>query len=342
MRLFLLILYILQFNQLFSQSETVLVDLAEFNGKSGTIEKPLDIKKIRKVLIENRFIKLQYNVVIKVEAQMLQPLPAFETLTTRMSTTECEALRKSYNDANSIARSKEPNANENELKKALEKLTEERRQSRCSDNELNKKIDKLIDSTKGSIDVNIDLKRREDLVIIITRGENVYKLILTSDDDSRWVINYGFAFTSRALEPKKYFIEGLGADSFKISKKKDYGILDLRFTPAIFFSYFLNKKLSKNFNHSLTGGVGFNTQTPVVFLGYNVMYNQNVGISFGLSFYEQQKLLGKYKENQILKEPLDEQQLYETLIFRPNFFLSFNFRFANNPFKTNNPAPATE
>lgn len=341
MRLLMLIFCTIQVNYVFSQSETVIVDLAEFNGKSGTIEKPLDIKKIRTVLLENKFVAFPYNAVIEVEAMMLPPIVInrFEPA----NTSACQDLLISYQNAYILATTTdEDNADEHELKKALQRLIDVKQNSPCVDASLNKKIEELFAQTKKTIAVNIDLQPRENLVITVTHGDKVFKMVFSGKQNSRWVINYGFAFTSRALEPKKYFLEDLGADSFKINKKKKYDILDLRFTPAIFFSYFLNKNLNKNFNHSLTGGLGFNTQTPVVFLGYNAMYNQNVGISFGLGFYEQQKLLGKYKENQILKEPLDEEQLYETLIFRPNLFLSFNFRFADNPFKATNPTPPTE
>jgi hypothetical protein len=161
-------------------------------------------------------------------------------------------------------------------------------------------------------------------------------MIFKSKQNSRFVLSYGFGFTSKKLEPQKYFLDELGTDSFRITKKDKYDLLDLRFIPTIFFSYFIDSNLNRPFNHSITAGLGFNTQTPVIFFGYNLMWHQNIGISAGICFYEQQKLLGNYKQGQILKQILEESQLYETNLFRPNFFISVNLRLADNPFKSTN------
>lgn len=338
-KLLFILVFLIKSSFVFSQKEKLIVDLAEFNGKSGTIEKPLHSKKIESIFITNKFSVLPYDVTINIEVAMLTPLslPAL-SLTGAGTMSPCTNLSNLYNSALTLANTNETTANERDLQDALEKLLAEQKRTTCADSSLNKSILKLVGSTTQEIGISLNVLPNQNITVLIRRGANVYKMIFRSEETSRFVLSYGFGFTSKKLEPSRYFTEELGTDSFRISKKVKYDLLDLRFIPSIFFSYFIDRNLNKTLNHSITAGLGFSTQSPVVFIGYNVMWHQNIGMSVGLSFYEQQKLLGHYKEGQILKQTLEDNQLYETSLFRPNIFITINLRLANNPFKSTSTA----
>lgn len=337
MRTLLLVFFLMEFNSVYSQSEKLVIDLAEFNGKSGTIEKPLQSKKIESILITNKFLGLSYDVSVDVQVAMLAPLSLPISSEVGAGTASpCAELLTIYKTTSDLSNTNDKTANERDLKEALGKLADEQKKNPCADASLNKSILNLVHNTSQEIGMSLNVQPNQEITVLIKRGDIVYKMIFKSEQNSRFVLSYGFGFTSKKLEPTRYFTEELGTDSFRISKKQKYNLLDLRFIPSVFISYFLDRNLNKSFNHSITAGLGFNTQTPVIFIGYNLMWHHNIGMSAGLSFYEQQKLLGQYKEGQILKQTLDDSQLYEMSLFRPNIFISINLRLADNPFKSAN------
>lgn len=310
------------------------LDLGQLNGnEKDPTTAPVRTMRLETIYLKNAFPRRSYIISVEVTPHLLPPL-SMAGLTS--SGSACTALEESFTAAYKFASEEDASKKEKDLRDTLKKLTDAVTRAGCTDNSLLNKI-KVLQANcvrEFTLPIPVDMTESNDYTVTVTTGERSFKYKFEGKSPGRWVMNYGFLFSSKRLEPVRYFLQQTGADSFQIKRRKKYGLPDLRFTPSIFFSYFLDRNLNKPWNNSLSIGLGFNTQSPVVSLGYNGMYNQNIGISVGLVFYEQDKLDGRYHEGQILKENLDESKLYEKSIFRPNLFLALNIRLGENPFKT--------
>lgn len=322
---------------IFGQTKSLTLDLGERNGnKSEVIKQTSKRLTIDTIYLKNSFPNRVYAVAVNVTPHILDPLDFIKDGgASASSQATCQSLLAKYTEVATLAEASEKDKSEKSLKAALVELDEEQKKSTCGDANLLKNIKDLKASTIRSftLQVPIYMDEDQDVTITITGGDKVFTYEFKGDGSRRWFLNYGFVFTSKSLDPREYFLQSNGDSKFTVSKKNKLSLIDLRYTPSIFYNLYLNKNLQKNFNHSLTGGLGFNTSTPVVSIGYNLMFNQNIGISTGICFYNQRRLNGRYHEGQILTESLDDDQLYDSH-FRPNIFFAVNFRLNEIPFKS--------
>jgi len=314
----------------------IVLDLGDLEGTEKTpATTPAFDRKVETIYLKNAFPKRNYIIAVDVTFRLI-PLPTMTSTTVPAvrSNPACEPLQKKYEEVYNWVTDENAAKTEKELKQKLTELATLQGNTRCTDPALLNNIAALFnDCTRAyPLPAPLQMQATNDYTITITTGDRTFKYLFQGKDRGQWVLNYGFLFSSRALEPSRFYTEQLGADSFQIRKKQTPNVLDLRFAPTVFFTWFPNKKLADTWNGSLSLGLGFNMQSPVVSLGYNLMYNQNIGFSTGVVFYEQQKLNGRYQESQIVKTNLEESQLYESSFFRPNLFLALNVRLGQNPF----------
>ena len=156
-------------------------------------------------------------------------------------------------------------------------------------------------------------------------------------------MTYGFAFNSLKNQEEFFTQSTSVADSFQIMKRGSNDWNDLQFTPAIFYSYLPYENREKKYYTSFTAGLGFDTESPVGFLGVSLFFRQNIGASLGFVFKKVNRLRGEYEEfngnlgapntNGIVREQLSFDQLHES-VYRPLIYFSIHFRFGKNPFVT--------
>jgi hypothetical protein len=287
------------------------------------------------ISISGMIPKIKY----KITLDQSERLPAAPSLTpTNTPTTACEKYTAALNKYDDF------------ITESFENKTEEKYY------EIIGEINKVLkDTCENDIQVNtaksivskytffqpykFTLSLSEDLTItVIRRNEN------DSEDYKKWVFNfktrdrgkflvtYGFAFAPKVWEPSKYYTKELAADSFCITKQTAPGKLEFTFLPTIFFNWLPSYQANRTFSWSLTGGIGANTDNFAVLAGGSVMYNQTIGLSLGITFYNQKRLLGQYSENDIVKTNLTDDQLYQTIIGM-NGYIAIIFRLSESPFK---------
>ena len=303
------------------------------------------------IILKNVVPPYQYSITIIKEVEMLPPLNfdplilnsnEYLSLTTNSKDKykDCDSLYKCMNtliefppDSNQLGGDKELiESDEKKLAKIVEKLEVELIKTACTDNNLKVKANGLLVSTKKVYAEDLDIGNDEKVTIFINRDSLTWTFIIEGDESGKWVTTYGFGFTS-SLERATYYTKQIPDSTvYQIFKTESTKFYDLNYIPAVFFSYFPSQSFNKSLNCGMTAGFGFDMSAPVVFLGCNVMYRQNIGISFGVAFQEQFVLRDQYKEKEIISITLDTEQLHKK-VYRPNIFISINFRFGENPFK---------
>jgi hypothetical protein len=130
-----------------------------------------------------------------------------------------------------------------------------------------------------------------------------------------------------------YFSKDNNDDTYTISEGSNRKKFE--YYPTLMFTWLPNKyfKKNKNFHLGLSGGIGYDFDTSLsVFIGPSIVYNENITISIGGAFHNQDRLLSQYSDGQIIAENLTFDQLHEAYI-RFNPYVSISFRLDNNPFK---------
>ncbi|MHA4844584.1 hypothetical protein ACX0G7_10490 [Flavitalea antarctica] len=320
-----------------SQTDKVPIDLAVFYNTSLTSPIPRNLNSIKAIVLSNAFPKRAY--LIKIDAiEVLHP-PLDKNDFAMMSTdgTKCPELEMLIKETSDWINKVTESNTEIELGKKLSDLKAKAAAINCTNQAILDNIKKLEEQCEREIPLPFELEiiASNNYIITVTSGTKIWTYTMQGKSHGQWVVSYGFLFSSRALEPQQYFLRQ-SADTFVITKRATPNVLDLRFAPTIFFNYFLNNRRDHPWNGSFSAGIGVNSASPVVSLGFNLMYRHNVGFSTGVVFYEQQKLDGSYHEGQGLKENIEESKLYEKGFFRPNLFLAINLRLGQDPFKKAN------
>lgn len=288
------------------------------------------------VILKNCIIGKKYS--IKVSRKMIELPPLSFNISGLTAAEEdvnpsCSTLLSQYNALKKLFVNANPNfklVDEKQVSKAVMDLGNELKKSVCDNSNLRNSSDSLINLCHKVIPQNIEVHSGEAVSIVVTRDEKVWTWELVGDNIGEWVMSFGFGFCSSSLEATKYHLEPVNDTStFKITKDSKPGVLDLSYIPAIFYSFLPATKYNSNYNWSLTAGLGFDLSAPVVFVGGGFMFHQNIGVSMGMAFQQQSKLLPQYTEGQILNSSLEKDQLHER-IYRPNLFIAINFRFDKN------------
>lgn len=190
---------------------------------------------------------------------------------------------------------------------------------------------------------------------LVKKQETTYILTTTSKRGT-WRAMYGFSLISTHFlyKDEQYFLQANtipeatttipasgnepertetqpARTEYKITKENDPRYFNL--VPAIYFTWIDYKQLRNKWLHSWTGGLGFDLQAPVIYLGHQVTYQQVLCLNYGISLVQQSRLNGRYKPGQVLQENLTADQLH-TNPYRPQLYLGISFRFNENPIPT--------
>jgi len=312
-------------------------------GESATLL-PKGNRDFRFVLLKNAFPTKEYKIQIETTIKLLEPLELkrSEFLGGPDSALICKEFNEVYQYLNEltdqdILKDSKPKLSEKDISLRIDSLKTFLKITTCNIKELKKRADSLIQCFYRSYNLPIKVGTGEIVTIHVTCDDKLWTWTLEGNEPGKWVTTYGFGFTFKALEGATYYTKQVPDTSvFQILKTSDPEPLDLNYIPAIFFSFIPSQRFNKCLSQSLTAGLGFDLTSPVVFLGYSLLFWHNIGLSAGLAFQQQQRLKSQYKENEIIGSELDKDQLHDD-VYRPNLFISVNFRFGDNPFKSNKP-----
>jgi uncharacterized small protein (DUF1192 family) len=302
------------------------------------------------VVLKNAIFGYKYSISIEKEVDTIPPLSFKASDTLKITTTiiknidNCNKLIIAIKSVDSIYNDKgrlqiikkiKNEILEHELAKRIAILKSELRTTKCEKDDLKEKANKLITQSCRNFNEILEVATGESITIKVKRDSLEWIYIIKGEPLGKWVTSYGFGFTSSFLEGSTYYTKQVPDSAiFQILKSNKTSRLDLNYIPAVFFSYCPAERFNKFSNLSWTAGLGFDLSSPVVFFGGSLMIWQNIGLSLGVAFQQEYRLKDQYSESEFIKVSLDKEQLHDK-IYRPNIFLSVNFRFGENPFKTN-------
>src|SRR5438552_9540762 len=118
-------------------------------------------------------------------------------------------------------------------------------------------------------------------------------------------------------------------NKFTITRERDETSASL--VPSVYFSWLPDRTDWHGWTMSPTIGFGMRNESPAALIGGALNYNWNLGFVAGIGMLQEKRLAGKYSENQILTENLNDDQLHEK-VWRPSLFVAGTVRFGSNPF----------
>ena len=143
-----------------------------------------------------------------------------------------------------------------------------------------------------------------------------------------WRTTYGFTFVGRAINAQRFFTED-SAGTFVVKRMHRRPAFD--YVPSLFFNWMPSEDETRTMSYGLTAGLGFDFSNVAVMLGGAATYNQNITVSAGIAFNQQQRLLGQYEEGQTVGSSLTEAQLHDRH-FVPNPYIAVSVRSITSPF----------
>ncbi|MDP9190631.1 MAG: hypothetical protein M3P06_02875 [Acidobacteriota bacterium] len=187
------------------------------------------------------------------------------------------------------------------------------------------------------------LSRGESLVVTVTRGagtdQKKWILEITTGRSGEWRVLYGFNYVPD--DDDHFFLRENTTTAGTYDIVEERGDNDFSFVPTIFASWQANRPGPLSWG--LSGGMGFDTDKPVIFVGPSVIFRQNISLNLGLVMKERRRLDPQLDRTKPLPALLDNEKLYRTDGYRPNWFIGIGFRFDANPFKGGeDPAPEEE
>ncbi|MEI9918404.1 MAG: hypothetical protein WDO14_06325 [Bacteroidota bacterium] len=321
----MLILFVVGYAGILS-AQTITLDLASLEPNE---RKVIDFypDSFDSIALINAFAE-KYEIKVRSVPKMLDPIDA-SGFGLNAAGGDCGALEKLFTEIGAYV--KTPNKTEKEFADKIESLKELRDKAGSCSGEILAKVKALLKTTRqGSPWIKTQKKRGEDIEIHVKRGSIEWVFVVEGDPIGRWLFTYGYGFTP-ARNNNEYFTQRVPGDTtYAITKKKAAKNLD--FTPAVFVTFLPTKRTNKPVSLTLSGGLGFDLQKPVVFAGAGLLIYQNFLVSGGVGLKSMPQLKGNYSEGQIVNENLDSDALHENKI-NINYFFSVSFRFKENPFK---------
>ncbi len=292
----------------------MILDIGQYEPGSK-IEKDIDTGKKITFYYTNALSSKQYTVSINKKIKI--PTPFVLEGTQGDPKEGCETILTNFlGDYPSLTEEKEIYKQKKEI---LDKLKE------C-DASYKEQVENL---AKVKIDENLEVLKDEEYWITISREGATWTFVFKGPSSGDWGVYYGFTFAIDLKERDTYFTKENSDDTFTITKQEDRENR-INYYPTVGYQWQKNSK--KNFTYAFQGGLGSNLEEVVVMLGVSAIYHYNLSLSAGVILHKIQFLKGKYKENEIVDDNLDFDQLHD-YHYRPNLGISLNFRFAENPFK---------
>ncbi|MCX6165706.1 MAG: hypothetical protein NTU73_12740 [Ignavibacteriae bacterium] len=320
---------------LFSQNNMYILDLAETTIEEGQIIN-VNAKTNFQVLLTNLVPKNEYVYQYSIYCDSIPPLPSFHKKSNNPGNYECKVITDKLiviiNKIENLTKEKEIKEYKDEFEKQIINIQNDS----CSSEDLIKEKLKyahlLLSRTEKSIPKTFKLNTGEKLELIITRKDNNSKWIYVFNAGKRgiWLTSYGFTFVSNILKQQKEFIvKKITNDSNIVSTFTPVGS-EFELAPSIFYTWLPGAKESDNWVYGLSGGLGFNLESPVVMLGFSITYNWNLNVMVGVAGHIIKKPSESYTESQKITASDVESLNRRTAVFDP--FIAFTFRFDSNPF----------
>lgn len=312
-----------------TQDDLLILDLGSISPGKSTVLGEKENRTYHGIRLLNIIPNEEYTIEIEREIIPLDPLK-FEFPVSDMSFQQiCPEMTEKMELLKQMTIKGDPT--EKEIKKERENLLA--LIPTCSDSSAVTYAKLIVLSFETDKDEDVEVRTGEKITITVRRNDKWWKFVLRGKPQGEWVTTYGFSFLFLDLGKKNFVSQPIDdSDKYTIEEKNNRSAGDLEYIPAIFLSYFPLYSSSQVLNHSLTGGLGFDGASPVVMLGYSLIYRHNIGFSTGLAFHQQQGLKGEYRENQVISSDLSFDQLHDP-VYRPNLFFSVQFRLGKNPFK---------
>ncbi|HLL46577.1 MAG TPA: hypothetical protein VK399_07700, partial [Longimicrobiaceae bacterium] len=191
--------------------------------------------------------------------------------------------------------------------------------------------DTLVAETASDLPESFVLARGEELAVTVRRqgSDRTWTVIYTTGARGEWRTSYGFNFIINSIsKPRSYYTEQVEG-GYVIRREKHRRWME--FVPSVYLTWFPTDRGRVDSYLNPTVGLGFNLESPVVFVGATLVYNQNISLNAGFAAHRQRQLIGRYEPGDTVKENLTAEQLHEEL-FRVNPFVSIGIRFGSNPF----------
>jgi hypothetical protein len=308
-------------------AQTVTLDLASLNPNE---RKVIDFfpDAFDSVALENAFPDEKYEITVKKNEKILEPLPSDFGLNAAGG--NCGDLESLFTAVGEFL--KKPGKTEKDLGDKVEGLVEALHKNASCVGEVVAKVKMFLKKVRRvkKMDTPVSQERGKDIEIHVKRGSVEWIFVIEGEPVGRWLFTYGYGFTP-AKNNNEYFTQRVPGDTtYAITKKRAAKNFDA--TPAVFITFLPSGRTNNPVSLTITGGLGFDLQKPVVFAGAGLLIYQNFLVSGGIGLKSKPQLRGNYSEGQIVSEALDSDALHENKI-NLNYFFSVSFRFKENPFK---------
>ncbi len=177
---------------------------------------------------------------------------------------------------------------------------------------------------------SITLSAGQELEVRVLREDNqLWTVVFSAGPRGTWHTLYGFMFTPNFDEEYSTVAEG---SQFRVTPQFT-SRLDLKFLPAVFWSWMPASRENRSLNWSWTGGLAFDQARPAVFGGWSFAYNHNLALVMGGVFHQQKRLDANYNPEALplVASALTPEQLSRQP-FRFNAFVGLAFKFSSSPF----------
>lgn len=151
----------------------------------------------------------------------------------------------------------------------------------------------------------------------------VYRL--NGDTGKNWFTSFGV--NSAFLTHSDTYKTTMVADAFRI--EQDGGQKIIEYVPSIMFTFMNTGQPTA---YGFTGGLGFDLEKISAFFGFSVGIGQNLFLTGGVTFHQQERLDSKYSSGQMVDATLSFDDLHSEY-YRFNPFIGMSIRLDKNPFK---------
>ncbi|MBW4888297.1 hypothetical protein KXQ82_01155 [Mucilaginibacter sp. HMF5004] len=197
-------------------------------------------------------------------------------------------------------------------------------------------------SVSTSDPITVSKLNNEVFTLTVTNSDTrkEWTLTIQTEESGQFVTVYGFTYIPFALyKPHTHFAQqnrdasGAPLGTYTITPASSESLA--QYAPTVAFHYITKQSgtLSSSFTAGL--GVALNSSSPgispIVIAGYSLLYNQNMGINFGIAAHQMTNLKGQFTSGQVIATSLQEADLNEQ-VTRFNPFVSIIFRFGSSPF----------
>jgi len=179
---------------------------------------------------------------------------------------------------------------------------------------------------KSSEDISFNMDFNENVKIVVSKLDNNDDVVatwlfdITTSAKGKWLASWSLAILQNKSE--RYFTSENDDGSYSIMKKPDNN--DLSIVPAVFYTYGINSKRNRDIQYGPTLGLGLDESNLTPFVGWNITYNENIGMSIGGVVHKRDVLLGEYNLNDPISENITT--LTES-VYKANFFIALSYQF---------------